>query len=122
MFTHKFPFFLKLLTFWYVGDVQFFEVTNQSARVMWTIPYVSLQQEYRVLYGYTEDTINITAGVIQGNPDTSLENQTYTLDISGLEQATTYYVQVVSTFTFYTLYSDIAVFTTRESGKQSITQ
>ena len=99
------------------GDLQFVDITNSSARVVWTIPFVSVEQSYTVLYGYSADTINMTAGTVQGN---NLTNQTYTLEITELEQATTYYVQVLSTFDIYTLYSDVVQFTTRESRKYNI--
>lgn len=99
------------------GNLRFEDITNSSATATWTIPFVSTQQTYTLLYGYSPDTINITAGTVQGNPDTTLTNQNYSLEISGLDQATTYYVQVVSTFEIYTLYSDAVEFTTQESGK-----
>ena len=101
------------------GDLQLAAITNESATVMWTIPFVSTQQEYIVLYGTSEDTIVTAAGVVSGDNDTTLVNTTYTLEITGLERATTYYVQVVSTFSIYTLYSNIVEFTTQESGKQT---
>jgi hypothetical protein len=94
------------------SNLQFVDITNSSARVVWTIPFVSVEQSYTVLYGYSADTINMTAGTVQGN---NLTNQTYTLEITELEQANTYYIQVLSTFDIYTLYSDVVQFTTRES-------
>ena len=95
-----------------VGNLQFTDITNTSATVVWTIPFTTTQQNYTVLYGYFEDSVNITAGIVQGSP----VNQTYSLEVTGLHQATTYYVQVVSTFGIYTLYSDVVEFTTRENG------
>lgn len=100
-----------------LGDVTITDITKTSATVLWTIPFVSAQQQYTVFYGNLEDSVNISAGSVSGNPDTTLLNQNYSASITGLDQASTYYVQVVSEFDRFTLYSDLIVFTTIEIGK-----
>ena len=107
-----------MIFFCIIGDIRITDITNTSATVSWTIRYISEeQQQYTLLYGSSEDSVNVTADVVSGSPDFTLTNQTYSLPITGLDQANTYYVQVVSEFGIYTLYSDIVEFTTTERGK-----
>ena len=92
------------------------EITEESAAVSWTVEYVIEQQEYYLVYGVDEDALNLTSRTVQGNPDTSLTNQTYNITLNGLTFGTEYYVIVTAVYGFTTLYSDTVSFTTIDQG------
>ena len=77
---------------------------------------LSQQQQYYVDYGTNEDVLGQSSGAVTSSDDTSLTNQNYSVSLSGLSLNTTYYIQVVATFGFSTLKSDISSFTTPEEG------
>lgn len=101
----------------FAANVTITDITNSSVTVEWTVSYVLEQQTYTVLYGLSAGAINMTSGNITGSQNSSLTNQVYSVPITGLDIATTYYMQVISEFGIYTLYSDITEFTTLERGK-----
>lgn len=88
----------------------------ESALVSWTVPSVTEQQEYYVLYGLDPSDLNYTTERIPGNANTSLTDQTYSTTIQGLTSGTLYYVQVVAEFGSVILNSEIMSFRTIEPG------
>lgn len=103
----------------YISTLESIEVSNidlDSALVSWTVPYVVEPQEYFVVYGVEETSLNFTTDIISGNDNTSLTYQTYSTTLRNLTIGTDYYVQVTAVFSYYTLYSDTSSFTTLEQG------
>ena len=88
----------------------------ESARVTWTVASVTEQQEYYVLYGLDENSLNYSTDRISGNANTSLTDQTYSTMIQDLSSGTLYYVQVVAEFGSAILYSETISFRTIEPG------
>lgn len=68
-------------------------------------------------YGLLPDSLDMMAGPVFSNADPSLTDQTYSITLAQLDEATSYYLRVVATFGVYTLYSEVATFTTMERGK-----
>lgn len=89
-------------------------ITLNSAVVSWIVPSLTEQQTYYVRYGVS-DLTNVTDSITSG---TLLPNQSYSLTLTGLDDATVYYVQVVATFNDIVLYSSTESFRTIERRKQ----
>ena len=90
-----------------------------SALITWTVRSITEPQEYYVLYGLDQNDLNLTSNTTQGNTNTSLTNQTYSITLQGLTMGTEYYLQVIATYGTDSLYSDKTSFTTLEQGKNS---
>ena len=90
-----------------------------SALITWTVRSITEPQEYYVLYGLDQNDLNLTSNTTQGNTNTSLTNQTYSITLQGLTMGTEYYLQVIATYGTDSLYSDETSFTTLEQGKNS---
>ena len=70
---------------------------------------------YYVEYGSDADSLSMRIDPIAS--DSLLDDETYTVTLSGLDDATTYYVRVVATFSDVYLYSSTESFTTIASRK-----
>ena len=100
-------------------DVIVLNITGTSAVVMWTIPSLAFTfEQYRVYYGNSSDSLFMTSEILYGT-DLDAENETYAIELSGLEPLTTYYYQIVSTNSESESYTDIMNFTTGEDGMMS---
>ena len=72
------------------------------------------------MYGLDSGELEFTSDIVQSVLNVSLEDQSYSVVIRGLETATIYYGQVVAVFGMsgeYERYSDMFVFRTKENGK-----
>ena len=98
-------------------DVEVLDIDENSAVVSWTVEYVLEQQQYYLVYGSDENMLNETSYFILGNSNTSLRDLTYNIRLDGLATGDTYYVVVVASYGFTTLFSETISFTTREPGK-----
>ena len=83
--------------------------------------YISVEQDYVVNYGSSEDNLDQTSDTVPSVTDTSLTNQEYSVSLTDLSAGTMYYYQVVATFESTTLESDTASFTTLELGTVNYT-
>ena len=84
------------------------------------VPYITEEEEYYVTYGLDSGELEFTSDMVQSVLNVSLEDQSYSVVISGLETATIYYGQIVAAFGMsgeYKRYSDMFVFRTKENGK-----
>ena len=73
-------------------DIAFMDVKSESVIIQWTVPYISYSPEtYVVQYGTSRDNSSST--------DSEEEVMTYSVELSGLRDNTTYYVQVLATNT-----------------------
>lgn len=100
-------------------DVTDYEVGLTSINISFTVPYFLEEEEYYIIYGFNSDELYSTTDSILSGSDTSLENQTYTIPIEGLEAGTIYFAQVVAAFGVsgeFKRYSDTFVFRTKEYG------
>ena len=95
-------------------------ITMTSAVVSWTVPSLTEQQMYYVEYGSDADSLNLRTGPIAS--DSPLDDRTYTATLSALDDATTYYVRVVATFSDVYLYSSTESFTTIAPRKMLFSQ
>ena len=77
-------------------DIIFVDVKSDSVIIQWTVPYISYSPEtYVVQYGTSRDSL-----INNGNStDSKEEVMTYSVELSGLRDNTTYYVQVLATNT-----------------------
>lgn len=100
-----------------IGDVEVSEITRNTAVISWTVEYVLEQQEYSLIYGVDENSLNLTSNRILGNANTSLTNQQYSIMLTGLTMGTDYYVFVIAEYGLTTLYSDTISFRTTDNGK-----
>ena len=92
-------------------------IAEDSAVISWTVEYVLEQQQYYVAYGLDEDNLNETSYSILGNSNISLRDQTYNITLDGLTTGDTYYVVVIASYGFTTIFSETVSFTTKEPGK-----
>ena len=77
-------------------DITFMDVKSESVIIQWTVPYISYSPEtYVVQYGTSRDSL------IHNSSSTRSEEEvmTYSVELSGLRDNTTYYVQVLATNT-----------------------
>ena len=77
-------------------DITFVDVKSDSVIIQWTVPYISYSPEaYVVQYGTSRDSL------IHNSSSTHSEEEvtTYSVELSGLRDNTTYYVQVLATNT-----------------------
>ena len=91
-------------------------ITLNSAVVLWIIPSLTEQQMYYVRYGESPGALTLVTDSITSG--TLLPNQSYSLTLTELDEATVYYAQVVATFSDMDLYSSIETFRTTEQRKQ----
>ena len=78
-------------------DITLMDVKSDSVIIQWTVPYISYSPEtYVVQYGTSRDSL------IHNSSSTDSEEEevmTYSVELSGLRDNTTYYVQVLATNT-----------------------
>ena len=91
-----------------------------SATVQWVVDIIDGPQSYHVQFGTDETNMNNTISLGSIINSDGVAQQIYQVTLINLDQGTTYYVQVISTFENYTLTSDIVSFTTLEPGTQTI--
>ena len=100
-------------------DVTDYEIGLKSINISFTVPYLLEEEEYYIVYGFNSDELYSTSDSIPSVSNTSLENQTYTIFLEGLEVGTIYFAQVVAEFGVsgeFKRYSDTFVFRTKEYG------
>lgn len=89
------------------------EAGTDTAFISWSVPDFSITQlEFTVQYGTEEDSLDETSDTVTSSDDTS----DYSVRLSDLSLGTTYYFKVVTTFSDFTLESDVDDFTTEELG------
>ena len=77
-------------------DITFLGVKSDSVIIQWTVPYISYSPEtYVVQYGTSRDSLIHNSS----STDNEEEVMTYSVELSGLRDSTTYYVQVLATNT-----------------------
>ena len=78
-------------------DITFMDVKSDSVIIQWTVAYISYSPEtYVVQYGTNKDSL------IHNSSSTDSEEgemMSYSVELSGLRDNTTYYVQVLATNT-----------------------
>ena len=78
-------------------DITFMDVKSDSVMIQWTVAYISYSPEtYVVQYGTSRDSL------IHNSRSTDSEEgemMSYSVELSGLRDNTTYYVQVLATNT-----------------------
>lgn len=87
------------------------EVGTDTAVISWSVPDFITQLEFTVYYGTEEDSLDTTSDTV-----TSSDMSEYRITLSDLSLGVTYYFKVVTTFTDFTLESDVDDFTTDELG------
>lgn len=69
----------------------------ELAQIQWLIPEIVYTPEnYTVVYGKEQTSLNYSSNVIIGTDNITSRNQIYSTTLSGLEQNTTYYYQVIA--------------------------
>lgn len=89
------------------------EVGTDTAFISWNVSdFVITQLEFTVYYGTEEDSLDMTSDTVTSSDDTT----EYSVRLSDLSLGVTYYFKVVTTFSDFTLESDVDDFTTEELG------
>lgn len=86
-----------------------------SINISWEIPYSTEEEEYYIMYGFSSNDLNFTTDSIES---VTLEKQTYSLAIDGLEISEVYIAQVVAAFgasNEFKRYSATFAFRTKEN-------
>ena len=79
------------------GDIRFTNVKSDSVIIQWTVAYISYSPEtYVVQYGTSRDSLIHNSRSTDSEED---EMMSYSVELSGLRDNTTYYVQVLVTNT-----------------------
>ena len=77
-------------------NITFMDVKSDSVIIQWTVPYISYSPgTYVVQYGTSKDSLIHNSS----STDSEEEVMTYSVELSGLRDNTTYYVQVLATNT-----------------------
>ena len=75
-------------------------ITSDSAIIQWTVANISYSPEtYIVQYGTSRESLNQNSSSAYSGDVTAITNKTYSVELSGLRDNTTYYVQVLATNT-----------------------
>ena len=98
-------------------DVVVSEITLESAQVTWRVPSLTEQQTYYVRYGTSPAALTLTSETIMSL--TTQTDQVYSVALTGLDDATVYYLQVVATFGDITIFSTVESFRTLEQRKHN---
>ena len=85
--------------------------------IRWTVPSVTQQQRYRVLYGTSPQTLDQTSAIVIGAEDITLTDQEYSVDLTGLDISTLYFFQISITFGDVTIMTEIGTFRTLDERK-----
>ena len=84
--------------------------TSNGAIIQWTVAYISYSPEtYIVQYGTSEDSLIQNSSSVYSGNDITITNKTYSVELSGLRDNTTYYVQVQATNTAQRSHTSIVV-------------
>ena len=78
-----------------------------------------MEEEYYIIYGSDPNELNVTSDTVPSVSNTSLENQTYSILVEGLDVSTVYFAQIVAAFGAngdFKRYSETFVFRTKEYG------
>ena len=76
------------------------DIQDISATIQWTVPSIAYTPEtYVVKYGTSQDSLDLTSDSQHSGPDINIGSRTYSVRLSNLEPATTYYYKVVATNT-----------------------
>ena len=92
--------------------------TPYSVNISWIVTNVTFGTEvYSVQYGTEMTMLPNTTEVVEGNTDTSVTNEVFSINITGLIPFTTYYYIVRVTNTLEGTNTSVMNFTTDETGK-----
>ena len=98
--------------------VRDFITTPYSVNISWIVPSITLDTEtYSVEYGTEMTMLLNTSEVVEGNTDTSVINEVFSINITGLTPFTTYSYIVRAVNTDGNTSTSIMNFTTDETGK-----
>lgn len=88
-------------------------LSSELAEIEWLISSVEYTPEnYTVVYGRDQMLLNYTSDVVIGTRNITDTNQMYSVRLTGLEDNTTYYYQVIATNSIGSNSSNVRVFVT----------
>ena len=91
-----------------------------SFQIEWIVPSVAYSPEsYVVMYGTSEDALDLTSDTVQGSSDITSTNEHYSVVLRNVDFETTYHFEIVATNSFNSTSTDTLTFTT-QSGKLCI--
>ena len=90
-------------------------ITYMSAIVGWSVASISSQQQYYVVYGEGQNSLNNRSDTITVS-NVALTNQDYNITLTGLSSHVRYYVRVKAEIGNTVLSTGITTFRTLESG------
>ena len=91
--------------------------TPYSVNISWLVANITFDTEtYSVLYGSDMTMLLSTSEVVEGNSDTSVINEVFSINITGLIPFTAYYYIVRAVNTVGSTNTSVMNFTTDETG------
>ena len=91
--------------------------TPYSVNILWVVTNITFDPEtYSVLYGSNMTMLLSASEVVEGNNDTSVINEVFSSNISGLLPFTTYYYIIRAINTVGSTNTSVMNFTTDETG------
>ena len=92
--------------------------TPYSVNISWIITNITFGTEtYSVQYGTKVTMLQSTSEVVEGNTNTSVDNEVFSINITGLIPFTTYYYIVRAINIIGNINTSVMNFTTDETGK-----
>ena len=92
--------------------------TPYSVTISWIIANITFDSEiYSIHYGTELTVLLSTSEVVEGNSDTSVTNEVFSISITGLMPFTTYYYIVRAINRIGSTNTSVMNFTTNETGK-----
>ena len=93
-------------------------LSSDSATIQWRVVAIQYAPEvYTVVYGTTESSLTSTSDQVSSGEDTTRTNFELSMELTGLQDNTTYYYQVVVNNTEGVAESPISSFTTTDLRK-----
>ena len=99
------------------SSVSIFNITSGSISLEWVIPYiVYTPEDYRVLYGTSQQSLDQTSDSIASASDLTATNLSYSLIIVGLQPGMQYYFQIESRNSIGSVMSEVISGVALEAG------
>lgn len=104
-------------SYFHTADIISTDIERTTVTICWTVPSVTQQQQYRVVYGVDPEELDQTSQIVTGDEDITLTNKQYCVSLSGLQRASLYHFRIVITFGEQTIMTELDTFRTLDDRK-----